>query len=1285
MGPKRARRLLVPALLIMAAGRPVSLLAQATPPASPPPAAPESAPAGAPAQPTEPAPTPAPQAPPAPAPTPAPATPAAPAPLPAESARLRFSFKDTPFDQVLDFMARQTGLPVIREADLPAAPVTFISATDYSVQEGLDVLNRILFMHGLQLRREANFLLLTKLEDMRALSTTFPDRVPDGIADPTMVTAVIPLNNALAAPLAEQIKGLVTKYGAITALPQQNALVVVDTAAQVRRVRAIIEQLDAEPPSDAQFKVFTLAHAQVDAVFGALKGLIAEKRTTVVHDDKGNRRVIQDETIPGLNIQPDARTNSIVAVGPAGRLEMLGQLVAILDRPAGAGEARELVTFALPTVSPDEAAAKVTQLFAQLPQPGRPLVLPLAGQGKLAVVGGPEQVAQAATLLGEIDPGMAPSAAAGSRPPAPAEYRAAVARLEHATPQAVAAVLPRLLSPRQAAAVRFAPAPDNAGLIVSGPGADVEAILALLGTLDAPAQQDREVRQVRVARGAPAELLARAQGLYAQTSAGERAPVSASLDLESRLVTLVGPRDGLAAFTELLKGAESAAVDREVRFVEVRHARAAELAATLTELARSSRVFAPAGGAGPEFEAIEASNALVVAAEPGQHAVADQLVRTLDAPRASERPPLRILRLASTDAANLAQVLGATYAQRPPEQRLRLPVDIQADPATNTLLVSAHPDLYPEIEEIVTRLNQTQAADASGREIRIFPLKVAQAEELARTIDQMYPDPPAPLDPRTRQPRPDLKPPREIVVRADRQTNSLIVDAPVQRLTGFQELVKQLDQQKLPENVELRTYTVARADLSSVATTLRGLAASNGLTGGAALPAGQASISISTEPTTRTLIVSGPGAIFAEVEKVLAKLDAPPTRAPTGLRMYGLRHAKAERLQPLLSRLLLARLKEQQDREGVAAAEVQSLLEVAADPVSNTLIVSAPEGVQQIAEQLVASLDTPAAASGRAVLRVVPLSFADAVQAAQTLGAAIPTMELPAGGPVAVSAIAGSNALLLSGPEADLAKLEELIRSLDVRPPADDAAAVETFPLKNSDAGTLAAVVQRLLAQQQQTDPRILALQLRYARGPMPAVPQVRVEADTRTNALIVSGPAATMDLARTVIAGLDQPAQADGRTARVFAPARARPAALIAAVLPVLRATAPPGRTPVEMTQDAASGSIVVLGTPEQAQEAERLLREFDARALAVPQADIQVIDLAHASAAAVAPSVQAMLGDRARWPEALAAAERAGLAVPSPVVNADPAGNRLVVSVPTALMPVARQVIGALDRPAA
>lgn len=1233
MTRRHSQRAILPAALILAAGQPVSARALPEPPAphaadpAPQAPAPDREAAGAPATGAE--------SPPAAVDRPD----GAPSGQPAADQPIRFSFKDAPYDQVMDFMARQTGLPVIREADLPNAPVTFISATDYSLSEAIDVLNRMLFMHGLQLRREENFLLLTKIENMRALGPKFHDQVPAGVAAAQVVTVVVPLHNASAQALAEQLKPLVGPYGALTALPQQNALILVDTAAQCRRLRAVIDDLDAERPSDAQVKMFPLRRGKAEAVLAALKGLVAEKRTTFFIDKDGKKTQVQDDTTPGLNLQADPRTNSILAVGPASRLATVEELVALLDKAEGADDQREIMTFAMAGTTPQQAAATLTTLFAKGPAEERPTLLPLPTQSKLTVVGTPAQLAQAAAVLGELDPEAQPTAA-GGKPPATPETRAAVIRLAHVTPAAAMGVLETLLSPRVRSVVRFAAAPDAKGLVASGPAADVEQFQAIVAGIDQPPDPEREVRQLRLVADDPAGLLARAMDLYRETSAGRRSPVSATLDAAARTVTAVGPREGLAAFADVLRTVEAGArIDREKRLVEVRHAKASDVARTLTDLSRSSRLFAAGGEPEPVLEPVEATNSLMVAAAPGQMAILEGLIRALDNQQVGERPPLRILRIRTTDAASLAQVLNQAYQQRPPEQRVRQPVEIQADPATNTLLVSAHADLFPEIEKIVGELNETRA-DKDGREIRIFPLKVAAAEELARTIDQMYPQPPVPLDPRTRQPRPDLQPPREIVVRADRMTNSLIVDAPASRLAGFEQLVRALDQQKLPDDVELRTYRVERAALDAVAATLRSLAAGNGLTRGVPIGAGGASaaVTISTEPMSRTLIVSGPSEIFAEVEKVLARLDAAPERPPTGLKMYALKHARAERLQPLFTRLLTARLREQQARDGAAggaAVDPAALLDVAADPATNSLIISAPEGVQQVAGELVSALDTTAAETARSVVRVVPLVHADPQQAAAALNAAAQTMDLPSGGRVTILATAGSRSLVISGVEGDLAKVEELARSLDARPSTEGAIDVRTIPLRHARAESVAPMVEQLLSRPSLVDQLPPWQKLEYLRSQKADAAPVRAVAERRMNAVVVTGPASIIEVAEQVVRDLDVDATAGdgGRAVRVIPLQNADAQAVAANVTAVFvdDDAASPGEVRPTVRVDQASNILIVRGSDRQLAAIEQLVESIDQATLNTSrEMRLVPVDRSRADAALMAQTLRRLLEQR-------------------------------------------------------
>src|SRR5690606_39640492 len=110
---------------------------------------------------------------------------------------------------------------------------------------------------------------------------------------------------------------------------------------------------------------------------------------------------------------------------------------------------------------------------------------------------------------------------------------------------------------------------------------------------------------------------------------------------------------------------------RDVRLIQLQRAKVSEGIEFLRELVAASESIQSRGGPDPVFEPIEATNSLLIAAQPDQFAIIEQLVKSLDNQQTAERPPLRILRLRTTDAANLASVLTQSYQQRPPEVRAR--------------------------------------------------------------------------------------------------------------------------------------------------------------------------------------------------------------------------------------------------------------------------------------------------------------------------------------------------------------------------------------------------------------------------------------------------------------------------------------------------------------------------------------------------------------------------------------------------------------------------------------
>ena len=1759
MDSRRTSRLLVAASLAAAAGWPVSVRAQEPPP--PPPAATQPGKAA-----EQPAKDPSP---PAAQPAPQPVQPPAPA-----DTRIKFNFKDAPFEQVLDFFSRESGLPRIDETAVPAGGMSFISGEAYGFDDALTILNLNLLPKGVVVVKEPKFLYLRALKDsVRKANDVYKGTVPAEARPEDIINLTIPLSNANADLVAKQIQPLIGDYGSVVSVPAQNMVILVETAAQCRRIQQIINSIDQVRPVDSAYKVFPLKYAKADPCFAALKGLIGERTRQVFIDKDGKQTVVQDVTVAGLNLQPDPRTNSIIAVGSDARIKTVEELIALLDVPEGGLGEQKMVTVSLETVSPQQAAAQIQALFASVDASRRPTVIPLPDSSKITLVGPASLLVQAVALLGEIDPATKQGDQPRSATP---ERRAGIIKLTYITPQMIDQLAPRLLTQRQIAVVKFGPTPDGKGIVATGPDADVGSFEKLIAGLDVPPEVTKEIRQVRISAPDAKVVLDKATQLHAALGRDKTEPLTTSLDLPSRTVTLIGSRAALDHFAELLKSTESsivvdlesrtfdiaktkpsalgqkvarvvrplltpddgtayvepkfepvdelrtlivralpsqfgviekmirqldaeepgsqqfrvtrlpasagdpralvdkamklyeeqtkgmtpdqagpvtadvdaaagtvllsastggmqrftdllnqaqqlvpparatriidvqrakakdivtplreflasadsidpsrkvpdptiqviertnsllvtaedaqqrliadyvqrldradealpplkllqvraaeataiaamlteqynkrpqperaakpvevradaatntlivsahpelfeaikefvsdlnkeklegtskvtqvfplkvakavdvaAAMDklypvppvpvdrqnrpmpwlqqakpvtvsadansntlmiyasadqmeslkalaekldrvelppqsefktyhvvgsnldaisrtlsgmagkgmlagpaipgkppvqtlietepksstlivagdattfervesmlkdlsavpvekglhifpvanlraedvkkraleiynaqisqipnanpvevsidaknntlmavadgeamqrftkvmdelakqagppRDVRMIELRFAKAEKVKKYLDELIRSSETLRIRGGPDPVVELIETSNSLMVAAVANQFPIIEALAKNLDNKESTERQPMRILKLRSTDAANLAAVIQQNFDRRSVEQRAKQPVDIQADAATNTLIVSADPALVPEIEQIVSELNQ-QDLNKDGREISIFPLKVARAEELAKTIDSMYPEPPIPLDPRTRQPRPDLKLPKEVTVRADRGTNSLIVDAPSKRLAGFEQIVKNLDQTKLGGNVELRSYKVERADLNAAATALKSAAANGALYAHGDAESALSPVTVDAEPTSRTLIVSGPSEVFKAVEEVLKKIDALPDRPTTGGKIYALKNARAARRGPVVQKVILGRVREQMQVEGKSAQEkdLLALVDVSADAGSNTIVVSAPESVLTIADALMSTLDQQGSGSA-SEMRVFRLTKGQADTVAKAISTALAAD--PQGDPVpTVTPEPASNSVVIVGTTRQLEKAQKLIEQLDA---VVDRGGVglKTIKLKFARAEAMAPMLEKLLQQRSVLSMLPQGQVAQYlARNGGRMDSEVRVASDRALNAVVVSAPVAMLDVAEQVVLELDVDPSAGGarpqRPIRIITVQNADASELSANIQAMLvdQQTAS-GEEPPTVKVDRASNSLIVRASISQMESIEDLAQKLDSATVNTSrQMRMIPVDRSRADAAVMAATLKRLL----------------------------------------------------------
>src|SRR5262249_18757619 len=114
-----------------------------------------------------------------------------------------------------------------------------------------------------------------------------------------------------------------------------------------------------------------------------------------------------------------------------------------------------------------------------------------------------------------------------------------------------------------------------------------------------------------------------------------------------------------------------------------------------------------------------------------------------------------------------------------------------------------------------------------------------------------------------------------------------------------------------------------------------------------------------------------------------------------------------------------------------------------------------------------------------------------------------------------------------------MAQMESLVKGLDSSGGGADQVQVRTVFLKHARAENVSPLVSQLLAGEEIP----LSIRIAAARGnrTLPSTgPQVRVAADTRLNAVVISAPGATLNIAEQMVSQLDiDPATAGGAGAR--------------------------------------------------------------------------------------------------------------------------------------------------------
>jgi general secretion pathway protein D len=317
--------------------------------------------------------------------------------------------RDETLPQVLELLQRWTGKTVLRPQALPAATYNVTLPDGATRDEALQAIETLLSLNGVAVIPQGDRFL--KIVPNTVARAEAPQLVAGPVADLPLSGRVVAKLFHLQSTSAEDAAKLIapmlnsTLASPPVVFARTNTLLVTDSVANLRRIEAILADLD-QPRLGVIPKAYELQHANATALEALLRKLFAGP--------------LLGRLSAGTAISVDERTNRLIVVGDPRQHAMFDQLVAQLDvksnpstrtevlplRHANAPDVATLLTQLITGQNTAAARATGTRAGAAPARPATPAPAP-GGQGgqpaaaAAAAQSGAEEFSQGVTVVAD--------------------------------------------------------------------------------------------------------------------------------------------------------------------------------------------------------------------------------------------------------------------------------------------------------------------------------------------------------------------------------------------------------------------------------------------------------------------------------------------------------------------------------------------------------------------------------------------------------------------------------------------------------------------------------------------------------------------------------------------------------------------------------------------------------------------------------------------------------------------------------------------------------------------
>lgn len=308
-----------------------------------------------------------------------------------ERVTMQLRFVRAEIAAILEFFSKATGKIFVPHPDLEGT-LTLIAPFRLTVEEALQVLAAALQVRGFTLIPEGDRIVkIVPITEARqqAIATRFGDLTKPPVPPSQLITQVFQLRYLNARQIQQELQPLLSAQNALIASTSiGNLLIIVDTEANIRRFKKLLELMDVDLSKKVTIVVLPLRYANAEQVAQTLGQLLAPFGVVVgtaptptapgrPARQRGRRSGTTSLSVTTASIQivPFPHNNSLLLWAPKERLPWLRDLVAKLDTPAV--EALRVEVFKLQYADAVDLERILSELFEQTRQTGRQRTAPI--------------------------------------------------------------------------------------------------------------------------------------------------------------------------------------------------------------------------------------------------------------------------------------------------------------------------------------------------------------------------------------------------------------------------------------------------------------------------------------------------------------------------------------------------------------------------------------------------------------------------------------------------------------------------------------------------------------------------------------------------------------------------------------------------------------------------------------------------------------------------------------------------------------------------------------------